>query len=235
MNKSLNDFIGEVKNGIANNSHYDVVIKKPTVVTSNLFNNQMIQKILLFCDQAQLPGVNVSTTPIRHYGEAREMPYERLFDPITLSFYVDKQLKVKMFFDEWIQSIQNSYSRTFNYYNQYTTDMEIIVYDRMNLPQYKVQIYEAYPKTIGAVQLDYASKDIMKLSVTMQYKYWRSDPYVSSVGPDKASLLPAEFASVAKSGISIPSIYFDNQAQFQNNVAKAISADFSQWWSNLNT
>jgi hypothetical protein len=235
MNKSLNDFIGQVKSGLANNNHYDIVIKKPKVVTSNLFNNETMQKILLFCDQTQLPGINISTTPIRHYGEAREMPYERLFDPVNLSFYVDREMKVKLFFDEWIQNIQNSYSRTFNYYKEYITDIDIITYDRGNLPQYKVTLYEAYPKTVSAIQLDYANRDVMKVAVTMQYKYWRSSLFTSATGNNRGNLLPAQFASVAKSGIQIPSVYFDDQAQFQNNVARAVSTDFSQWWSNLNT
>jgi len=235
MNKSLTEFIGNVKGGLAKVTHYDVVITKPKVVTSNFFDNNMIQKIMLFCDQTQLPGLNISTTPLRVYGEAREMPYEKLFDPVNLSFYIDKEMKVKMFFDEWISNIQNPFSRTFNYYRQYITDVDIIVYDISNKPQYKVTLYEAYPKTVASIQLDYANKDIMKLAVTMQYKYWRSVPLTSAYGPTSANNLPGEFKGLASSGISIPISYFDNQSQFQNTFAQAVSSDFSQWWNNINT
>ena len=36
------------------------------------------------------------------------------------------------------------------------------------------QKIEAYPKSVGAVQMDYSSKEIMKIDVTMMFKYWRA-------------------------------------------------------------
>lgn len=236
MNKTLNDFIGNVKDGMANNSHYDVVISKPRVVTSNLFDNNAIEKVMLFCDQTQLPGLNISTTPIRTYGEAREMPYDKLFDPVNLSFYIDKEMKIKMFFDEWIQNIQNPFSRTFTYYRDYVTDIEIITYDMSNFPRYRVKLFEAYPKTLNAIQMDYNNKDVMKMSVTMQYKYWRSDPIAASGTNQYNAQLPEELRGISSSGVPVPSIYFDNQAEFQKNAAQAMAmtTNFSQWWSTLN-
>ena len=32
---------------------------------------------------------------------------------------------------------------------------------------------ECYPKAVSAIQMDYGSKDLMKIQVTMQYKNWR--------------------------------------------------------------
>ena len=233
MNRTLTDFIANVKGGLAKNTHYDVIIPTPKVVTSNMFNGEMLQKIMLFCDQTQLPGVNISTTPLRVYGEAREMPYEKLFDPVQLSFYVDKEMRIKMFFDEWMGGIQNQDSRTFTYYKHYTTNIDIIVYDTMNNPQYKVTLYEAYPKTMGSIQLDYSNKDIMKLQITMQYKYWRSTPMTTAIGPAIMANLPAELQQVAKGGITIPTTYFDNQAEFQRTVASAAIAGFTNFWNSL--
>jgi hypothetical protein len=132
------------------------------------------QTLSLFCDQVQLPGMNFSTAQNRSFGEFREVPYEKLFDNLNMSFYVDKNMYVKRVFDNWMEAIQNPETRVFNYYKNYTTGMDIEVHDLMDRITYVVSLWECYPKTIGAVQMDYASKDIMKLSVTMQYKYWTS-------------------------------------------------------------
>jgi hypothetical protein len=35
-------------------------------------------------------------------------------------------------------------------------------------------MFECYPKSIGAIQMDYSSKEIMKLNVVMQYRNWSS-------------------------------------------------------------
>lgn len=166
----LNDFISQIKaGGLSRTNRYKVTFSPPTAVSAS-----NLQNILLFCDQAQLPGINYSTTQNRSFGEFREIPYEKLFDPCQLSFYVDTQLSVKVFFDKWLASIQSPETRSFNYYSNYTTDMEIEVQDINDKTRYTVKLFECYPKTVSSVQLDYSAKDIMKLNVSIQYKYWKS-------------------------------------------------------------
>jgi len=167
----LDKFIAEVKSqGLARSNRY--VVKFTPPLTG--LDSTVPQTLSLFCDQVQLPGMNFSTAQNRSFGEFREVPYEKLFDNLNMSFYVDKNMYVKRVFDNWMEAIQNPETRVFNYYKNYTTGMNIEVHDLMDRITYVVSLWECYPKTIGAVQMDYASKDIMKLSVTMQYKYWTS-------------------------------------------------------------
>jgi hypothetical protein len=168
----LKDFISEIKQGsLARNNRYAVMLTSPKRV-----NLGSLRKVLLFCDQIQLPGVNYSTTQIRTFGEFRETPYEKLYDNLTMSFYVDNDMKIKGLFDEWIGSIQDPITRTFSYYDQYISEMKIEVQDLQNKTRYEMTLYECYPKNIGSIQLDYANKDYMKMQVTMQYKYWTATP-----------------------------------------------------------
>ena len=168
----LKDFISEIKRGsLARNNRYAVIFTPPKRV-----NPGSLRKVLLFCDQIQLPGVNYSTVQNRTFGEFRETPYEKLFDNLNMSFYVDNDMKVKTLFDEWIGSIQDPITRTFSYYEQYISEMKIEVQDLQNKTRYEMTLYECYPKNIGSIQLDYANKDFMKMTVTMQYKYWTATP-----------------------------------------------------------
>jgi hypothetical protein len=164
----LKDFIAEIKKGaLARNNRYAVIFTPPSRI-----NSGALQKVLLFCDQIQLPGVNYSTVQNRTFGEFRETPYEKLFDNLSMSFYVDNEMKVKALFDEWIGSIQDPITRKFSYYDEYISEMKIEIQDLQNKTRYEMTLYECYPKNIGSIQLDYANKDFMKLQVTMQYKYW---------------------------------------------------------------
>jgi hypothetical protein len=176
---TLNDFISAIKTGgLAKPSKYQVTIAKPNVVRDLAYRNDTEwRKLLMFCDQASLPGVNYTTTQSRTFGEFREMPYERIFDPLTLGFYCDQQMWIKRFFDLWISNIQNSNTREFSYYKDYTVDVEIAVLDNQNKKTYSMKFFECYPKTINQIALDYSAKDVMKLSVTMQYRYWESYSY----------------------------------------------------------
>jgi hypothetical protein len=167
----LDKFIAQVKSqGLARSNRYVVTFTPPLTGLSP----SVPETLSLFCDQVQLPGMNFSTAQNRTYGEFREVPYEKLFDNLNMSFYVDKNMYVKRVFDNWMEAIQNPETRAFNYYKNYTTGMDIEVRDLMDRTTYVVSLWECYPKTIGAIQMDYASKDVMKLSVTMQYKYWTS-------------------------------------------------------------
>ena len=166
----LKDFISQVKKGsIARNNRYAVIFTPPARV-----NPGALQKVLLFCDQIQLPGVNYSTTQNRTFGEFRETPYEKLYDNLTMSFYVDNDMKVKGLFDDWIGSIQDPITRKFSYYNDYISNMTIEIQDLQNKTRYEMTLWECYPKNISSIQLDYANKDFMKMTVSMQYKYWTS-------------------------------------------------------------
>lgn len=174
----IKEFVSQVKSGgLARSNRYAVIMTLPFV-----FNSDITKKALMFCDQIQLPGTNFSTTQNRSFGEFRETPYEKLYEHINMSFYVDKDMLIKDMFDKWQSSIYNPQTRVFNYYNNYVTDITIEVQDNKDAPHYYVTLHECYPKSVGAVQLDYASKDVMKLSVSIAYKWFETKVEVPDLG-----------------------------------------------------
>ena len=179
-NSPLNYFISKIKrDGVARTNRYTVLFAGMQSVRA--------MDVVLLCDQVQIPGTNFNTTDMRTFGEVRKAPYERLYEDINMSFYVDSNLEVKKFFDDWMLDIQNPMTRNFNYYDNYTNDIVIEVQDLKNQARYGVKLFEAFPKSIGAVQLDYSGKDIMKLSVNFAYKYYLVGKYGPVVDTDLAS------------------------------------------------
>jgi hypothetical protein len=128
------------------------------------------------CESTSLPGISYGSQGVRVFGETREVVYDRIFDPITLTFYVDSDMKVKYFFDEWMGKIVDADTRSTNYYDSYVKDIDIFVQDTVNSDTYKVSLYEAFPKSVGAIQMDNNSRDVMKMSVTFQYRYHINTP-----------------------------------------------------------
>lgn len=164
----LQDFITEVKSrGLARTNRYLVRIPMPFADSDQ---NRLTE---MMCDSVQLPGMTIATTPHNFWGEVREMPYGRSFDNVTLSFYLDTEMHTKKVFDQWMALIQNPTTRTLNYYDNYVTQVEIDVLDlEKDSVMYSVKLFEAYPKTINAIQLDSSDKNIMKLTVVLNYKYF---------------------------------------------------------------
>lgn len=169
----ITQFISQVKTrGLARTNRYDVVIPFPVSTTTSF--RGAAEVATLFCDQATLPGINISTTPHRIFGEVREMPYEKIYDPVTFSFYVDAELKIRTAFDKWMALIVDPFTRTLGYYNEYVRDIDIYVRNVDDSVPYKITLFEAYPKTVNSITLDAGGKEVMKMTVTMQYKYWYS-------------------------------------------------------------
>jgi len=230
---TLNEFIATVKSdGLMRSSRFAVSFSLPTVVAPGKYS-QDLRKILLYCDNINLPGMTIETTSAKTFGEIREMPYQKQYDNINMGFYVDNNMSVKLLFDAWMNAIQNPVSRTFNYYKDYTTDITIIVYDIANKSRYAVTLFQAYPKTLNAVQMDYGNKEVMKLSVSMNYKYWQSSQVYSTSGSslsNTAQASPFLNGGFLGDSLSIPSTYFTNFNGFQtgfNSFEQGRSSLFS--------
>lgn len=213
---SLSSFISNINDGgLAKNNHFLASIYFPKALTGIQPFQSKAEKIAMFCDATQLPGLSYSTSQARSYGEFREIPYEKLYEPVTFSFYVDNKMVVKSFFDRWMESIQSPVTRDFSYPDQYITNaIEIILYDSQENSTYMVTLNKCYPKSVAPIQLDYASKDIMKLSVTMIYQNFTS----SLMTTTQENFVAFEELKELKYGFEIPTSYFEDFNQFQDEI-----------------
>lgn len=219
-NGALKNFIATVKTeGLMRSSRYAVTLTPPRSVGA--FKD--LKKILLFCSDVQMPGVQLSTTQIRQYGELRESPYEKQFDNINMTFYVDNNMAVKNFFDTWVSSIQDPKTRTFEYYDYYTTNIVLEIEDLKDRKRYEVKLSECYPKNVGSVSVGYDNKEVMKLQVSMNYKYWTSRafdaPKETKESPWARFLkMPTINGRELESLPSVPAEYTDNFTGFQESL-----------------
>lgn len=200
----IEKFISQVKSrGLARTNRYEVSIPFPEFGTWGISREASTLTNLL-CDSVSLPGVNIATVPHRFYGESREMPYEKGFDPITMTYYVDSGMQVKTAFDRWCAMIIDPLNRTVGYYDDYTRDIDIIVENVDGSTPMTVTLREAFPKTVGSIQMDSGSRDIMKLSVTWQYKYW-----ISTNTPIRAVPVQSQDRQTIFTGTGYDPSYYD--------------------------
>lgn len=209
------DFISQVRTrGLARTNRYEVIIPLPGSDEQNLAR--------LFCEQVTLPGVSLATTPSRFYGDTREMPYERLFDPVSMTFYVDSAMKLKSAFDDWMSTIVNPTTRTIQYYRDYVRPVYITVLDVSEQPVHMVTLYEAYPKAIQAVNLESAGRDIMRLTVNMQYKYWEPLKIEQQPAVLSRESLSDRQGVVTGSGYTLSTILSNDQVQFFDTQPRGV-------------
>lgn len=200
---TLNEFISQVAGeGLMRTSRFAVSFALPTAISSGLYEGNL-RNILLYCDNINLPGITIETTAAKTFGEERQMPHQKQFETINMGFYVDNSMSVKSLFDNWVGAIQDPQTRSFNYYWNYVSDITIDVFDIADKNRYQVTLFQAYPKSISPIQMDYGNKDVMKLSVAMEYKYWRSSTTTNTVN------------SFLGDAVEVPDTYFTNFDQYQ--------------------
>jgi len=152
-NGNLKNFVALVKTeGLMRTSRYNVSLRIP----KSMSYSPNMRKILLFCSDITIPGVTIATNQIRIHGEVREAPNEKMFDNASMSFYVDNNMEVKKFFDQWIESIQNPFTRNFNYYDDYISEIKIEVEDTKDRKLWKSVIR----KMLGRSKLDTIRKKL---------------------------------------------------------------------------
>ena len=176
----LNEFISKVKStGLAKTNRYRVTIATPALMTGFMNSGRLIT---LFCESTSLPGQVISTTEQRIMGETREFPYSKFYDNITLSFYIDNNFEVKGFFDNWLNSVSNTQNKITSYYKDYiapTVLIEVLPMDS-EVSTYSITLHEAYPKGISPIQLSADSRDIAKIGVSLNYKYYTTSHVAST-------------------------------------------------------
>lgn len=167
----ISQFIALVKNeGLARSNRFVVYITPPP----DLVGSYPDAKLRFYCDAASLPGLNFLSNPVHTYGEQREVIYNRSFEPVNLEFLMDQTMEIKQFFDAWQALMIHPVSRVVNYYRDYIGTVEIYQLDHSDQEKtkYVVRLHEAFPKSVAAISYSAGSKDVTKLSVSIEYKYW---------------------------------------------------------------
>ena len=108
--KRISDFKPVLTN-LAQTSHYEVRFGRAAGGLSEYLSNRGVDKRFivgdmgLLCNAAQLPFSSLSTTNITgaFTGITEKFAHSRIFVPITLNFYVDKQYKVIKFLEHWME------------------------------------------------------------------------------------------------------------------------------------
>lgn len=139
-----------------------------------------LRDVQAFCSAIVIPDRTMSTKAIR-YGSspARKFVNDVSYADIQATFYCDKLMLERNFFELWQQSAYNTESHNFDYYDNYVGGIEIFQLgnftDGNNTDDvcHAVKLEECYPTSVGTVDLGFDKKDqIGTITVTFSYRNW---------------------------------------------------------------
>lgn len=196
---SLNEFITHVKSvGLPTSSHYSLLL--PSLDGTSASSRD----ISMLCESVNIPGLQLQTVENRTMGEITEMPFGVNYLPANFEILIDNNFSAVDYFQTWTNMVYNRENRTVGFYEDYAKKITVLVQNKNGETIYEVELHDAYPKSLGDIQLGYASHEILKLNVSMNFKFWKEQYYSAK------KIAPAEMPSLKNSGVSPFSTKSDN-------------------------
>lgn len=171
---SVSTFKAQLQGGGARPNQFRAFLSFPTWVTSGPIQGARAQ---FLCKSAQLPSSQIAPIEIAYRGRTINVAGERTFQPWTVTIYNDVDFGIRNAFETWQSGIQR-YAATEGKTNpmDYQVDMEVHQLDRNGASLKVYKFTDAFPTSIGAIQLDYdAVNQIETFDVEFQYNYFTSN------------------------------------------------------------
>ncbi len=177
---NVSSFIQRVGQGVKPNM-FMVDVNFPSVLSKSADD---LETTNIMCKSAALPGSNLGVIEVPFRGRTVKIAGDRTFDTWTVTFFNDKDFKLRAFFEEWANKINTHEANTSELFvpnssTGYTADLKVKQLEKDDtttgsiLRQYT--LFYCFPTNVSQIDLAYDSNDqIEEFSVEFQYSYWTS-------------------------------------------------------------
>ena len=138
------------------------------------------RRVRAFCSSISMPEREMTTKEVRHgNAPARNIVYDMKSAGISATFYADKFMRERSYFELWQKSAMST-SETFNtnYYDNYVSNLNIFQLGQFASRQerdditYGVQLIDCFPTKIGAVDYSHDANNVQTIDVDFSFRYW---------------------------------------------------------------
>ena len=139
----------------------------------------------IMCKSAALPGSNLGVIEVPFRGRTVKIAGDRTFDTWTVTFFNDKDFKLRAFFEEWANKINTHEENTSELFvpnstTGYPADLKVKQLEKDDtttgsiLRQYT--LFYCFPTNVSQIDLAYDSNDqIEEFTVEWQYSYFKAE------------------------------------------------------------
>jgi len=139
---------------------------------------QQKRRVQAFCSEISMPSREAVQKEIRHNGPTRKFVYNYTTPEITATFYTDKFMRERTFFEIWQKAAFSNLTHNINYYNDYVSPVDIMALGQYANQQerddvtYAVRLLECYPKIISEVSFSHETNSVQTFQVTFSFRNW---------------------------------------------------------------
>ena len=181
------------KLGFARTSNF--LVELPTIGTNNLLSRIATMggnELNILCSNATLPGKQILTHDRRIGLEFQKVAYGYAVDDISMTFYALNDYGIRKYLDTWMSTMVNEEDHLIGYKSDYQRDIRIhqlrkpIINKNIDVGPvdiniglgqgtvYSVLLENAFPTTMGAIELNNELDGLVQITVQLSYTKWKA-------------------------------------------------------------
>jgi len=192
---NISNFKSNIENyGVLQNNKFEIYIRPPNILLNSTLNdgnnqiniNDMIRLLKFRAEDVRVPGVSILTADINRYGVGpfHKFPFNAQVNEISLTFLSDRYGFIWQFWHNWLKTIfdfngsddatsgsrnrQPTYAT--EYRDNYSSEMQIIIYDNVGEDYIKVNLHKAFPIAFRDNMLDWAdNNELLNINVNISF------------------------------------------------------------------
>jgi len=175
ISSNVEAFLQKVAHGVRPNM-FEAGIQFPSSIGADTTLVNML------CKSAALPASSVGTIEVPFRGRTVKIAGDRTFDNWTATFINDEDMKIRGYFEKWLELINSHEDNTGEAFrptgdSKYTADVYVSQLRKDASEQgtllRKYKLWYAFPTSVSQIDLAYDSNDqVEEFSVEFQYSYW---------------------------------------------------------------
>lgn len=180
-------FITAFENGVAKPTKFRLEMSLPKGARGTMVNTESRSgnirnvernlntkdSVSIKCHTMSTPRRGFNTFEVTQNNIKFKMPYGVTYEPVTFSFYADARLDSLKYFEVWQAAVMNYSDNTMNFFDEYTSDINLFILDDEGNDVYGIKLIQAYPTNLSPIELSYGNvNNLLNINVTFNYRYY---------------------------------------------------------------
>lgn len=163
-----------LRDSLARTNRFEVIITPPSKLRGSAI--AVSQLASLYVEQVSFPMLNIASKGFKIFGPTYQRPFTSEYggEGISITFHVDRDMRIKKYFDDWMHTIVDPEDFTVGYPADYTTNINIRQLNEQDNVTYEIDLLEAFPRNMNLMELNNASSNqTHRLNILFAYRYWK--------------------------------------------------------------
>ena len=155
------------RGGLARANRFSVLVIPPAQAFDTI---EQVRDLNILCESCTLPGRQIQTFEHEYVRQQIKIAQSFINEDVSFTFNITNDYFIKSIFDRWTNSVIDRDTFKKNYDEVYKRDIQIFQNDSNNKPIYEVTLRNAFPISVGAVELGNGNEDIERVTVEIAYE-----------------------------------------------------------------